>query len=82
MRLFCFLFLLLFAGSVGWLAYENQQDVTLKVFNQGFTANIPALVGATYLAGMLSGWTVVGMLRRSLSRVTREPLPGEVRQVR
>ena len=31
----------------------------------------------TYLAGMLSGWTVVGMLRRSFKRVTEEPVPGE-----
>jgi uncharacterized membrane protein YciS (DUF1049 family) len=77
MRLLCFLFLVAFAGAVGLLAYQNQQDVTLNMFNQPLTTNVPALVGLTYLAGMLSGWTVVGILRRSFNRVTEEPLPGE-----
>jgi len=77
MRLFCFLFLLAFAGLVALLAYENQQDVTLTLFNRTVSTSIPVLAGLTYLAGMLSGWTVVGMLRRSLNRVTQEPAPGE-----
>jgi hypothetical protein len=77
MRLFCFLFLAAFLGAVGVLAYQNQHEVDLRVFNQTLTTNVPVLVGLTYLAGMLSGWTVVGMLRRSFSRVTQEPLPGE-----
>jgi hypothetical protein len=78
MRLLCFLFL----AAVGVLAYQNQQDVDLTVFNQAFTVNVPALIGLTYLAGMLSGWTVVGMLRRSFHRVTQGPLPGEHAQAR
>jgi hypothetical protein len=77
MRLVCFLFLLAFVAAVAWLAYENQQDVTLTLFNQGVTTSVALLVGLTYLAGMLSGWTVVGMLRRSFKRVTQEPAPGE-----
>jgi len=77
MRLLCFLFLVAFAGAVGVLAYQNQQEVTLAVFNQTASTSVPVLVGLTYLAGMLSGWTIVGMLRRSLSRVTQEPAPGE-----
>jgi lipopolysaccharide assembly protein A len=77
MRWLCFLFLVVFAGAAAFLAYENQQQVTLTVLNQSITTSVPILVGLTYLAGMLSGWTVVGMLRRSLTRVIREPLPGE-----
>jgi len=76
MRLLCFLFLLVFAGAVAYLAYENQHEVNLTVFNQSISTHIPVLVGLTYLAGMLSGWTVVGMLRRSFNRVIEEPLPG------
>jgi uncharacterized membrane protein YciS (DUF1049 family) len=76
--MFCLLFLLVFAGAAALLAYQNQQEITLQVFGQAYQTNIPLLVGATYLAGMLSGWTVVGILRRSLNRVTREPLPGEL----
>jgi lipopolysaccharide assembly protein A len=82
MRLLCFLFLLAFAGAVGLLAYENQHDVTLTFLNQSVTTSVPILLGVTYVVGMLSGWTVVGMLRRSLSRVTQEPLPGEHAQSR
>jgi uncharacterized membrane protein YciS (DUF1049 family) len=77
MRLICFLVLLAFAGAAAILAYENQQDVTLTFFKQTIATTVPILVGVTYLAGMLSGWTVVGILRRSLNRVMQEPLPGE-----
>jgi hypothetical protein len=82
MRLVCFLFLLAFAGAAGLLAYENQRDVQLNFFNHSLTVGVPVLVGLTYLAGMLSGWTVVGMLRRSMYRVMREPLPGEYQRAR
>jgi hypothetical protein len=77
MRFLCFLFLLAFAGAAGLLAYQNQHEVTLTFLNQSVTTSVPVLVGLTYLAGMLSGWTVVGMLRRSVDRVIRQPLPGE-----
>jgi len=69
--------LVAFAGAAALLAFENQQAVTLQVFGQSYVTNVPLLVAGTYFAGMLSGWTVVGILRRSLNRVTREPLPGE-----
>jgi uncharacterized membrane protein YciS (DUF1049 family) len=82
MRLFCFLFLVVFTGAAALLAYENQHDVTLKFFNNDLTTSIPILVGLTYLAGMLSGWTVVGLLRRSVSRVLERPLPGEYSHAR
>lgn len=82
MRLFYFLFLVLFTGAAGILAYENQQQIALKVFTKSFVISVPLLVGLAYLAGMLSGWTVVGMLRRSFNRVTREPFPGESAYVR
>jgi hypothetical protein len=82
MRLLCFLFLVAFVGAVGLLVYENQQEVPLKLFNHSITTSVPILVGLTYLAGMLSGWTVVGMLRRSFKRVMHEPHPGASAQPR
>lgn len=82
MRFLCFLFLVAFAGAAALLAYENRQEVTLTVLNYSVTTTIPVLVGLTYVAGMLSGWTVVGMLRRSVDRVLREPLPGEYARTR
>jgi hypothetical protein len=77
MRALCFLFLLVFIGAVAFLAYQNQQEATLVIWDRVVVTSIPVLVGLTYLAGMLSGWTVVGMLRRSLNRVISQPLPGE-----
>ncbi len=70
MRFLCFLFLVLFAGAVAAFAYENQQEITLHFLNWSGTYILPAVIGAAYLLGMLSGWTVVGMLRRSIHRVT------------
>jgi hypothetical protein len=70
MRFLYFLFLLAFAGAVGAFAYWNQQDITLRVLDWSWTLNVPLVLGATYVLGMLSGWTVVGMLRRSIYRAT------------
>jgi hypothetical protein len=82
MRWLCFFFLVAFVGTVGLLAYENQQGVQLRLLNHNITTSVPILVGLTYLAGMLSGWTVVGMLRRSFKRVIGEPHQGEYAQTR
>jgi uncharacterized membrane protein YciS (DUF1049 family) len=70
MRFLCFLFLLAFAGAVGAFAYFNQESVSLRFFEWSATYSLAAVVGVAYLLGMLSGWSVVGMLRRSLGRVT------------
>ncbi len=82
MRFIYFLFLLAFTGAVAWLAYENQQTVNLTIFNKNLATNIPVLVGLSYLAGMLSGWTLVGIVRRSLHRVLERPIPGEYARAR
>jgi lipopolysaccharide assembly protein A len=82
MRMIYFLFLLAFTGAVVLLAYENQQEVNITIFNTSITTTVPILAGLTYLAGMLSGWTLVGILRRSLHRVLERPLPGEYARAR
>jgi hypothetical protein len=73
MRFLCFVFLLVFAGAVIAFAVFNQQEITLRFMDWRITASIAAVVGAAYGLGMLSGWSIVGMLRRSLSRVTEGP---------
>jgi hypothetical protein len=70
MRLLCFLFLVLFLAAIGLFAYYNQQDMTLEIFNWSITASVAAVIGVAYLLGMLSGWSVWGMLRRSLREVS------------
>ncbi len=63
MRILYFLFLIVFAGSVGIFAYQNQQEITLQFLQWSAATNVAIVVGVTYLLGMLSGWTVVGMIR-------------------
>ena len=74
MRLLCFLFLLGFGGVVAILAYQNQQTVELDFFQWKLVTNVAALAGVAYGLGMLSGWTIVGILRRSFHRVTEYPV--------
>lgn len=74
MRWLCLAFLLAFGGAVVLLAVENQQDVSLTFFGRAFTTSVALLAGGSYLLGMFSGWTIVGMLRRSLRRVTDYPV--------
>ena len=70
MRFLCFLFLVGFAGAVGLFAYENQQTITLKFYDWSLTASVAAVLGVAFALGMLSGWSIVGMLRRSWHRLT------------
>ena len=69
MRLLCLLFLVALAGVVGVFAYQNNHTVDVKYLDQTKEVSFPILIGATYVIGMLSGWTVVGMVRRSWRRV-------------
>jgi hypothetical protein len=70
MRLICLLILLAAAGAVAVFAMENQEQLTLHFFDRSLTQSVPVILGVTYLLGMISGWSVIGMLRRSWSRVT------------
>ncbi len=70
MKGFYLVLLLLFVAAVGIFAFQNGDDVTIKYFNQNQALPLPALVGAVYLLGMLTGWTVVGLVKKSVQRVT------------
>jgi len=72
MRLFYFILLLLFAGALAAFAVQNRDAVAIKFMEWNDSYPLPALLAAAYVLGMLSGWTVVGMVRRSLRRVTDE----------
>ncbi len=72
MRLFYFILLLLFAGALAAFAVQNRDAIEIKFLEWKDTYPLPALLGAAYVLGMFSGWTVVGMIRRSLKRVTED----------
>lgn len=65
MKVLYFLFLVAFAAVVGLFAYQNNRPETVTFGDRSWELSLPALVGLAYLLGMLSGWTVVGMVRRS-----------------
>jgi uncharacterized integral membrane protein len=68
MRWLCLFFLVAFTLAVVLFAHQNRDEVTLNFFDWTLSASVAAVAGAAYLLGMLSGWSVVGVLRRSLNR--------------
>ena len=70
MRLFYFILLVIFLGALVAFAIQNREPVAIKFLEWNESYPLPALLGAAYVLGMFSGWTVVGMVRRSLRRVT------------
>jgi hypothetical protein len=47
--------------------------VTLKYLDRSVSCPMSLLIAVVYLLGMVSGWTVVGFLKRSIQRVTERP---------
>jgi lipopolysaccharide assembly protein A len=73
MRTLYFLFLLAFIAALGIFAWQNQESVTVTFLQWQISIMLAAVAGVSYLLGMLSGWSVVGMVRRSIHRVTDRP---------
>jgi hypothetical protein len=69
MRFLCFLFLVVLVAAVVAFAYFNQEPTTVRFMDWSVTASLAVVAGVTYLLGMFSGWTIVGMVRRSANRV-------------
>jgi hypothetical protein len=69
MRALSFIFLVGFAAVVGIFAYQNNHTIAVNLFGRIQEVWVPALAGAVYALGMFTGWAVVGLLRRSWSRV-------------
>ena len=73
MRFLCFLFLAAVVAVVVIFALQNQHVIHVGFFDYGLDASVAAVVGAAYVLGMLSGWSVIGMLKRSFHRMTEQP---------
>ena len=70
MRILCLLFLVAVAAAVTVFVIQNDQALTLMFFGRPLTAPVAAVVGVAYGLGMLTGWSVVGLLRRSFQTAT------------
>jgi uncharacterized integral membrane protein len=73
MRFVCLLILLATVGAVAAFAVQNQHELTLTFFGRDVTASVPLILGCTFLLGMIGGWTIVGILRRSVNRMLESP---------
>jgi putative membrane protein len=72
MRLLYFLFLLAFVAAIVIFVVQNSQEMTLQFLNWSATLKVALVVAGAFLLGMFSGWSIVGLVRRSIQRV-REP---------
>jgi uncharacterized membrane protein YciS (DUF1049 family) len=70
MRWLCLLFLLSVGAAAVVLFRENDQTLTLTFFDRVVTAPVATVVGIAYGLGMLTGWSVLGLLRRSFDSAT------------
>jgi uncharacterized integral membrane protein len=73
MRLIQAVILLAFLGAIGIFAMQNTQPLTVRFLNWRLTSSVALLAVGVYLLGMLTGWTVVAFVTRSLRRVTESP---------
>jgi putative membrane protein len=64
---------LIFLGAVGLFAVQNQETISVAFWTWKLTAPVALVIVAVYFIGMLSGWTVVAFIRRSLRRVSEHP---------
>jgi putative membrane protein len=78
MRFILGFFLLLFLAAIGVFALQNTEAVTVSFLNWSLKAPFALTAIGIYLLGMLSGWTVVAFLRRSIRQVTTTTEPRQI----
>jgi uncharacterized membrane protein YciS (DUF1049 family) len=70
MRLFSLLVLVVIVAAIVLFGMENRQPVTLTFWDREMTFPAWGVLGAVYVLGMITGWSVVGLLRRSWDNAT------------
>jgi uncharacterized integral membrane protein len=58
--------IVLFAALVGLFTLQNMEDATLTFLSVSVAAPISLLVFLVYILGMVTGWLVVGVLRKAV----------------
>ena len=70
MRLISGLFLIALIAVLGVLTYENSSVTRVNAWSWNWDVPLPLLVGSVYVLGMVSGWWLIGLTKRSWQRVT------------
>jgi putative membrane protein len=73
MRIVYGFILLVLLAAIGVFAVQNHGNVTLNYLDRTLTTSLAMLIAVTYVLGMITGWTVLGFLRRSIHRVSQAP---------
>jgi lipopolysaccharide assembly protein A len=69
MRYLTGLLLLVFLVAILLFALQNQRTVEMHFLNNTITLPLAAISVASYILGMLSGWSMLRYFRRSVQRV-------------
>jgi putative membrane protein len=64
--------LLLFLAAIGVFALQNIDTVSIRFLNWAINAPLAIVAVVIYLLGMVSGWTVISFIRRSIRRVSAD----------
>lgn len=70
MRFLSALFLIALVGGLGYLAYINNHSTEISAGAWHQSLPLPALIAGVYALGMVSGWWLIGLTKRSWQRVT------------
>ena len=70
MRVIYMLILILVFTAIGIFAWQNRATITIQYLDRSVACPLALLISIVYVLGMMSGWTVVGFLRRSVQRVS------------
>ena len=70
MRWVYLLLLLAIVAIIVVFVFENDQNTTVRLFDQSFTAPVSWIIVAVYFLGMWSGGTVVGFVKRAYHHAT------------
>jgi uncharacterized integral membrane protein len=73
MRGLYLLILLVLLGATTIFALQNQGTVTLRYLDRSVSSPLSLLIAIVYFVGMLTGWTVIGVVRRSIRRISERP---------
>jgi putative membrane protein len=61
--------LVVILAAVIIFTWQNRDDVTLRFLEWKVSYPMALFIAVFYLLGMVSGWSVVGFLKRSIQRV-------------
>ncbi len=65
--------LVVVAIAIAVFCFQNFVTVSVDFLGWSVALPLPALVLVVYLIGMISGWSVLSFLRRSLYKATEKP---------